>query len=63
MGVSTGVSNSVCADMAGNFIGRMTLGVKADNSTSSIGASSYGLTAGDAGRQDHALKINFSYRF
>lgn len=61
-GVGTGVSQAVTADMAGDILGRVSFGVKADNGTSSFGAY-YGFTAGDAGRQDHAFNLSFSYRF
>lgn len=61
-GIGTGVSQAVSADMAGNFIGRAAIGVKAEGDSGSLGAS-YGFTAGDAGRQDHAFMVNFSYKF
>lgn len=61
-GVGTGVSQAVSADMAGNVLGRVAFGVKAENGASSFGAY-YGFTAGDAGRQDHAFNLSFSYRF
>ena len=61
-GIGTGVSQAVTADMAGNVLGRVAFGVKAENGTSSFGAY-YGFTAGDAGRQDHAFNLSFSYRF
>ncbi len=61
-GIGTGVSQAVSADMAGNFIGRAAIGVKAEGETGALGAS-YGFTAGDAGRQDHAFMVNFSYKF
>lgn len=61
-GIGTGVSQAVSADMAGNFIGRAAIGVKAEADSGSLGAS-YRITAGDAGRQDHAFMVNFSYKF
>lgn len=61
-GVGTGVSNTVTADMAGDVTGRLTLGVKGEKDAVGFGAY-YGLTAGDAGRTDHAFSVNFSYRF
>lgn len=61
-GIGTGVSQAVTADMAGNVLGRVAFGVKAENGASSFGAY-YGFTAGDAGRQDHAFNLSFSYRF
>ena len=50
------------ADMAGDVLGRVAFGVKAGNGTSTIGAY-YGFTAGDAGRQDHAFKVEMRYAF
>lgn len=61
-GVGTGVSNTVTADMAGDVTGRLTLGVKGEKDAVGFGAY-YGLTAGDAGRTDHAFSLNFEYRF
>ena len=61
-GVGTGVSETVNADMAGDVLGRVAFGVKAGNGTSTIGAY-YGFTAGDAGRQDHAFKVEMRYAF
>ena len=61
-GVGTGVSNTVTADMAGDVTGRLTLGVKGEKDAVGFGAY-YGLTAGDAGRTDHAFSLNFTYRF
>ena len=61
-GVGTGVSETVNADMAGDVLGRVAFGVKAGNGASTIGAY-YGFTAGDAGRQDHAFKVEMRYAF
>ena len=48
--------------MAGDVLGRLVLGVKAAKGSSTIGAY-YGLTTGDAGRQNHAFKIEMRYAF
>ncbi len=61
-GIGTGVSETVNADMAGDVLGRVAFGVKAGNGASTIGAY-YGFTAGDAGRQDHAFKVEMRYAF
>lgn len=61
-GIGTGVSQVVTADMAGNVLGRVAFGVKAENGASSFGAH-YGFTVGDAGRRDHAFNFSFCYRF
>lgn len=48
--------------MAGDVLGRLVLGVKTAKGSSTIGAY-YGLTTGDAGRQNHAFKIEMRYAF
>lgn len=61
-GVGTGVSNEVKADFAGSFAGQVSLGVTAGKDAFSFGAS-YGLMAGNAGRQDHVFSLNAKYAF
>ena len=61
-GVGTGVSNSVSADVAGSFVGKVSLGVSARKDAFGISAG-YGLTAGNAGRQDHVFNVTAKYAF
>lgn len=61
-GVGTGVSNKVSSDFAGTFAGQLALGVSAGKDAFSFGAS-YGLTAGNAGREDHVFSIAARYAF
>ena len=48
--------------MAGDVLGRVAFGLKAGKGASTIGAY-YGFSAGDAGRQDHAFKVEMRYTF
>lgn len=61
-GAGTGVAQTLNADMAGNVLGQAKFGLRAINKQTELSAS-YGLTAGDAGRQDHAFTLGVSYKF
>ncbi|GEM_PF-3870761 len=61
-GAGTGVAQTLNADMAGDVLGQAKFGLRAINKKTELSAS-YGLTAGDAGRQDHAFTLGVSYKF
>ena len=61
-GVGTGVSNNVSSDFAGTFAGQLSLGIFAGKDAFTFGAR-YGLTAGNAGREDHVFSLSARYAF
>lgn len=58
-----GATDTVTGEFTGNFAATFSLGVQAESQNHTTLGLRYGLTAGQEGRQDHSLKLEFRKLF
>lgn len=58
-----GATDTVTGEFTGNFAATFSLGLQAESSSNTTVGVRYGLTAGQEGKQDHSLKLEFRKLF